>query len=297
MKKITSLVLAPVVALALGFSYASSAAADDGGYSTDPDQPSLVTEVPDGFAPFGEAVVSTDDCITTTTQEFSRVTPGSDAVTHEETVTVVDTPAYDEVVHHDGVPAVTHVVHHPAVTHDETVVDSPAIWANWAPNDTHGPQDYTPIWPTDERGTWILHDQGIPPGQAGPDGVYQQGAGNSPWFYRQAEVSHVVTVVDHEAYDETVVDTPAVEPYDETVHHEAVTHDETITVVDEPGSDDVTEYVYTVVVTGESCTDEPPVDEPPVDEPPVDEPPVNTPQPKTPQQPAPAVPVAVNAGL
>lgn len=285
MKKITSLVLAPVVALALGLSYASTAAADDGGYSQDPANPTLVTEVPQGFAPT-TTESTTDDCITTTMTEFSRVTPGDDAVTHEETITVVDSPAYDEVVHHPEVPAVTHVVHHDAVTHDETVVDSPAIWANWAPNDTHGPQDYTPIWPTDERGTWILHDQGIPPGQAGPDGVYQQGAGNSPWFYRQAEVSHVVTVVDHEAYDETVIDVPAVPAYDETVHHEAVTHEETITVVDEPGTDDFTEYVYTVVKTGESCPDEPKQPHEP-----------KQPQPNEPQQPQPVVPVAVNSGL
>jgi hypothetical protein len=154
----------------------------------------------------------------------------------------------------------------------------------------------------DERGTWQgPHENGGP--SQDTFGTFQQGGGHGSWFHREHGTPGVdawdETIVDEPAYDEvvTVIDTPAVEPYDETVHHEAVTHDETITVVDEPGSDDVTEYVYTVVVTGESCTDEPPVDEPPVDEPPVDEPPVNTPQPKTPQQPAPAVPVAVNAGL
>lgn len=130
-------------------------------------------------------------------------------------------PPCTETVHH---PAETHEeeIFHPEEFHFETVVVSeevPGVWANWAPNNTQGPQDYVPVWPSDERGTWIVHEQGVPPGHEGPDGVYQQGAGNSPWFYRQAavpEVTKEVKVVDKEAWTETitVVDKEA---YDEEV--------------------------------------------------------------------------------
>lgn len=153
-----------------------------------------------------------------------------------EVVTVVDEEAWTEIIEH---PAVTEVIHHDAVT--ET---TPAIWANWAPNDTRGPQDYVPNWPVDNpggqpRGVWIIHDN-FPPGHEGPDGVYQQGAGNSPWFYRQAEK---VTVIS-EAYDETVV---VEEAWTETVEHAEVSHEETVEV---------------------DCPDEPEEpEEPPVDEP------------------------------
>lgn len=136
-----------------------------------------------------------------------------------ETIVVVDEEAWTETIEH---PAVTEVVHHDAVT--ET---TPAIWANWAPNDTRGPQDYAPNWPVDNpggqpRGVWIIHDN-FPPGHEGPDGVYQQGAGNSPWFYRQAER---VTVIS-EAYDETVV---VEEAWTETIEHAEVSHEETVEV-------------------------------------------------------------------
>ena len=62
-----------------------------------------------------------------------------------------------------------------------------------------------------------------------------------------------------------------------------------LTVVDVPATDDVTEYVYTVVTTGKKCTDNP--DTP--DEP--NTPPVVHHEPKQPQ--APAVPTVVEAGL
>lgn len=202
----------------------------------------------------------------------------------QPTITVVDSPehivhhdavTHDEVVHHD---AVTHVVHHDAVTHEETVVDSPAIWANWAPNDTQGPQDYVPVWPTDARGTWILHDQGIPPGHEGPDGVYQQGGGNSPWFYRQNEVSHTETVVDTPAYDETVVDQEA--------------YDETVTIVDTPAYDETVP-----AVTHEEDNPNYPCDSPQPPEPKPGPPTVihkDNPAPKQEKQ---DVPVVIEAGL
>lgn len=118
----------------------------------------------------------------------------------------VPSDAYDEVIHHD------------AVTHEETVVDSqevPEVWANFSPDHQEGPFEGPPAYPTDERGTWHIHDK-IPAGHEGPDGVYQRdnpGNGNGDWFYRQnyqAEVSHTVTIVDQEAYDEVI-------------HHDAVT--------------------------------------------------------------------------
>ena len=163
-----------------------------------------------------------------------------------EVVTVVDEEAWTEEIVH---PAVYETIHHDAVT--ET---APAIWANWAPNHTQGPQDYVPIWPEDERGTWILHDQGIPPGHEGPDGVYQQGGGNSPYFYRQAEK---VTVIS-EAYDEEVL---VSEEWVEYVEHPEVSHEETVEVdcPDEPEE-----------------PEEPPVDEPKDPKDPKDPPATNT---------------------
>ncbi|MGH3335736.1 MAG: hypothetical protein ACRDOZ_07945 [Nocardioides sp.] len=126
------------------------------------------------------------------------------------TETVVDQAAYDETV-----------VDKEAWT--ETIPGESGVWANWSPTDTRGPQDYTPIWPTDDRGTWQVHDA-VPPGHAGPDGVYQQGAGNSPWFYRQAGTAD--QVIEHPA--ETHV-----------VHHPAITHtvDHPAVTCDDPGPD------------------------------------------------------------
>jgi LPXTG-motif cell wall-anchored protein len=145
----------------------------------------------------------------------------------------VPQPAYTETINH---PAVTHVVHHDAVTHvvhHAAVPATPDLWWNWSPNDTQGPQDYVPAFPTDTRGTW----QG-PHENGGPDqdtyGTFNSSnanSGNSSWFHREhgtAEVpAYDETVVDHPAYDETVVDHPA---WTETVYHPAVTCDTTVTI-------------------------------------------------------------------
>ena len=61
-----------------------------------------------------------------------------------------------------------------------------AIWQNFSPNKDQGPFEGPPSWPTDPRGTWQHQNKPIPPGQAGPDGVYQNGTGNGSWFYRAA---------------------------------------------------------------------------------------------------------------
>jgi LPXTG-motif cell wall-anchored protein len=65
-------------------------------------------------------------------------------------------------------------------------VTTPAIWQNFSPNEENKPFTGPPDWPTDPRGTWQHMDKPIPPGQAGPDGVYQNGEGNGSWFYRRA---------------------------------------------------------------------------------------------------------------
>lgn len=134
--------------------------------------------------------------------------------------------AWSETIEHPEVTeeafheAVTETIRHEAVT--ETVE---GVWANFSPNDNKGLFDGPPTWPSDPRGTWNIHGQ-LPPGQAGPDGVYQQGSGNSSWFYRQAEK---VTLIE-EAYDEVVVVEEAwteivvvAGAWTETIEHPAVT--------------------------------------------------------------------------
>src|SRR5690606_13527237 len=93
--------LASVFVLAsLGVGTSFAQATD--GFSQDPDNPTAVSEVPEGFEPSGDPVVSVvlDNCITqtTTVQTFSRTVvdtrevektreveiPGEDAVTHQE---------------------------------------------------------------------------------------------------------------------------------------------------------------------------------------------------------------------
>lgn len=154
-----------------------------------------------------------------------------------EVVTIVDSPASSEVVHH---PAVTHtetVTVTDSEAFDEKVIDSPAVeavigqWWNWSPNNTQGPQDYTPLFPVDVRGTWQgPHTEGGPEGE-GTFNVSHGESGNSSWFHRvlavegSPEVSHIVhhDAVTHEESTE-VVDSPA---FNTTTNHPAVTHDET----------------------------------------------------------------------
>ena len=79
----------------------------------------------------------------------------------------------------------------------------PGVWANFSPNDSQATFVGPAVWPNDPRGTW--HDHGtLPPGQAGPDGVYANGnpdkGGN--WFYRSQgtpKVPAVYDTVEHEA--------------------------------------------------------------------------------------------------
>lgn len=316
------ILLVAVVLVALTFGIYSTATAAGSTPGDSPDNPIQVASPAD--VPSGAHQTSLVHHECNTTQTWTLTVPGTEETSHQEFRFKRDVPAQPEVthvVHHD---AVTHVVHHDAVTHTVHIIDVeavPAVWANWEPNNTQGPQDYTPIWPTDERGHWTLHSQGIPPGQEGPDGVYQQGSGNSPWFYRHAavlEVSHDEVVVDQQAYDETVVDQEA---YDETVVDQEATDGYTEyyvlggepslneadaswilaeqapegwtqfderTVSNGDGTEDVnTYYAYD---DGKKCSPPP---TPPV--PPVNPPQHNTPQPAPPV--APAVPTVVEAGL
>jgi hypothetical protein len=68
--------------------------------------------------------------------------------------------------------------------HDATA-GVPAQWWTWSPNQSQGPQDYTPAFPTDPRGTWQgPHTQGGPDGE-GTFNVSHGASGNSSWFHRE----------------------------------------------------------------------------------------------------------------
>ncbi|HEY1085985.1 MAG TPA: hypothetical protein VGE34_04655 [Candidatus Saccharimonadales bacterium] len=62
---------------------------------------------------------------------------------------------------------------------------TPDQWWNWSPNNTQGPQDYEPAFPTDPRGTWQgPHNNGGP--QQNTYGTFKTGSpGNSNWFHRE----------------------------------------------------------------------------------------------------------------
>lgn len=114
------------------------------------------------------------------------------AVTHEETITVVDEEAWTE-----------------------TIPGTPDLWWNFSPNDHSGPFDGPPSFPDDDRGTWQgPHESGGP--SEGTYGTFQQGNGHGSWFHREQgtpeqtidhpEVSHeeTITVTDVEAWTEEI---------------------------------------------------------------------------------------------
>lgn len=215
-------------------------------------------------------------------QEFVPAIPGTPAVeevSHIERVLV--TPATDEVpaVYEDvkvidvayqpgtpGSPEVPEVSHieRTLVTeaYDETIVDKEAYteviqgqWWVWAPNNSQGPQDYTPTFPTDERGTWIG-----PKTEGGPEGegtfnVSHGNSGNSSWFHRDADqvIEHPAQthVVHHDAvYDEVkVIDQPYVPAIPPTPPVEEVSHIEHVLVTPAiPGHEAVYEDVKVIDV-------------------------------------------------
>jgi hypothetical protein len=71
-----------VTAMAVGAFVTRADAAD--GYSQDPDAPTLVDEVQQGFRPVGRPQVTEDNCVQTLRQVYSRYTPGQDETTHQE---------------------------------------------------------------------------------------------------------------------------------------------------------------------------------------------------------------------
>jgi hypothetical protein len=169
----------------------------------------------------------------------------------------------------------TETIQHPAVSHTETVVvvdqeawtetipavePGPDLWWNWSPSNTQGPQDYVPDFPVDNpsgepRGEWQgPHENGGPM----PDtyGTFQTGEGNSPYFHREHG-------------------TPGSE--EQVIEHPAVTHEEQVEVVDQAAWTETVEHPAVVCeVTPPVVT--PPVVTPPVVEPPVVEPPEVAPE-------------------
>lgn len=65
---------------------------------------------------------------------------------------------------------------------------TPSVWAVFSPNNSQGPFQGPPTYPTDERGTWQIKGE-LPGGHEGPDGVYQKNEnGNGNWFYHHAAI-------------------------------------------------------------------------------------------------------------
>ncbi len=96
----------------------------------------------------------------------------------------------------------------------ETIEGTPGVWANFSPNDSQATFVGPPTYPSDQRGTWHHHGD-LPPGQAGPDGVYANGnaAKGGNWFYREAGTE--AETIEHPAVTEEV-----------TVEHPGGTHTE-----------------------------------------------------------------------
>ena len=76
---------------------------------------------------------------------------------------------------------------------EEGTEEIPSKWWVWAPDNTHGPQDYEPNFPTDDRGKWVG-----PKTNGGPDqntfGTFNAShgnSGNSSWFHRNPGVPGV----------------------------------------------------------------------------------------------------------
>lgn len=172
-------ILTVLATIMLGIGVASANA----DYSTDPANPTLVTTVPEGFSPYGEPTTETDNCVTTTTQAYSRTTPGEDAVTHEEWRTEERTRSSEEVTDYVTEYHFRKFVRTKTRTYTEGTAKVDHWW-NWSPNNSQGPQNYVPNFPNDPRGTWQgPHVNGGP--QQDTYGTFQTGGGNSPFFHRE----------------------------------------------------------------------------------------------------------------
>lgn len=171
-----------------------------------------LTDVPQGAVQDKVSTFETDAKCDTTK---SWVLPGSDAVTHPEGQYLRVIPGQDAVTHQEWniegrgrtyTPAVEEASHQEfkyertvdvfktqyqfakytqtkSRTYCEGTQAGPDLWWNWSPNNSTGPQDYTPAFPDDERGTWQgPHENGGPTEDT--YGTFQAGGGNSPFFHR-----------------------------------------------------------------------------------------------------------------
>lgn len=114
------------------------------------------------------------------------VTTTAATATGPSTPVCIAADAYTEVTPDIEYPAVGEPTM--TVVNPDYVAATPSIWQNFSPNNEQGTFIGAPSHPVDDRGTWNHQDKEIPPGQAGPDGVYSNGndAKGGNWFYRQA---------------------------------------------------------------------------------------------------------------
>jgi hypothetical protein len=146
----------------------------------------------------------------------------------------------------------TETIERPAVGEPTITVDNPeyvpgvpasTTWWNFSPNKDQGPLEGAPTFPLDERGTWQgPHTEGGP----GQDqtGVYQQGEGHGSWFYREN-----VAATDPVGEPTMTIPNPDyVEPWTETIEHDAVVCEEEPTVY-QPSCTTVLDY-QTIVGDG-----------------------------------------------
>lgn len=145
---------------------------------------------------------------------YLRVVPGQDAVTHQEYKVrkLVEATYKDEqrsaVKEYTPGTDAANALSHQVYSYRKTVADyttqyhfakytqtrsrtycpgtqaGPDLWWNWSPNHSTGPQDYTPSFPTDERGTWQGPHEGGGP-MEDTYGTFQTGGGNSSFFHRE----------------------------------------------------------------------------------------------------------------
>ena len=194
MKKLNPILAAGVVT-AVGLALMAPAGAAQptpGSSASDPIVVASPGDVPEGAVQTGQ---TKDECETTTT--WSLTTPGSDETSHQEwgaeerTRTATEVPhSHEEYKYSKTVEDTKTQYHFAKYTQTRTrakIQGTPAgpnTWYNWSPRYTDGPQNYTPSWPSDSRGTWIRHDNNGGPKQ-GTFGTFQTGGGNSPFFHRE----------------------------------------------------------------------------------------------------------------
>lgn len=337
-------VLALLTAFVVIFATQREANAADG-YSTDPENPTLVEEVPEGFTALGDPTSVTEDCITTTEQVYSRTTSGSEASytewtewaetqsgllteptvpantdVHEWQVTgpvkVIDSPATDGYFTewaNDGAPirteenvapgANTDTVRYTGPTETDAEVVTPAKpGQHYSWNGGNRGVDDPPLGDVPPGDNWTLQGTGFDPhlqGEGDPatwfpvdpatSGLHVTGnsPSNASWFY-YVPGTDAVTDTDWLWQKQVREWVPG---QGEQSHNEWAVEERTRTFI--PAGEDVTEYVYTSVTTGEPCEPEEPENPEEPDTP--DEP--KQPEPPKQVKNPPAVPTSIDAGL